>query len=188
MLWHLIPVSTQLCQSEAAKNLHYVFLSKHSQISISTWVDMLILKFISSISYAREQYCDMLNAICLPTVKKAITEPYTIAYSFCKLRLQHVVNGNAAYTGHRWEGIFTSGWWRGQTVHSTQESQLYTLIWWKANSWMSMLRNTTLLLTTHWNLCPDVGILREEEDSFFLNQYSVWPIHSNMLCFSMRKC
>lgn len=56
----------------------------------------------SSISYAREQYCDMLNAICLPTVKKAITEPYTIAYSFCKLRLQHVVNGNAAYTGHRW--------------------------------------------------------------------------------------
>lgn len=44
MLWHLIPVFTQLCQSKATKNLHYV-PSAQTFITISTWIALLILKF-----------------------------------------------------------------------------------------------------------------------------------------------
>lgn len=47
-------------------------LSVQTFISISTWIDMLILKFRGTIFkfYAREQYPDMLNATCLPTDKE----------------------------------------------------------------------------------------------------------------------
>lgn len=83
-------------------------------------------------------------------------------------------------TVHRWEGIFTSGWWRGQTVHITQESQLYTLYDERPNSWMGVLRNTTLLLTTHWNLRPDVGILGRRRTVFFK---TIWGLaHSFKVC------
>lgn len=72
---------------------------------------------------------------------------------------------------------------RAESMYYTGITARHTMRW-EADSWMGMLRNTTLLLTTHWNLCPDVGILgRRRRRGVFKPVQG--PAHSSKVCCAL---
>lgn len=121
----------------------------------------------------------MLNATCLSADKGGNHRTTCNWKHLCNLRLQHFQNGNAAYSSQMGGDIHFWMVERSDSAYYTGVTAIHT-IWWEVDSWMGVLRNTTLLLTTHWNLRPDVGILGRRRTGFFK---TVWGLaHSFKVC------
>lgn len=121
--------------------------------------------------------------IVLPTVKKAITEPYTIAYSFASK--EHIQNGNAAYSSQMGGCLPLDDGEVRQCI--VQRNNSYTHYMMRGQQLNEHAKKHYTPTYHTLESMPRCGYPKGGGGQlfcfFFFKQYSIWPIRSKYVVF-----